>query len=204
MAIIYATLAQIKQAITDKAGSTAENFPAGGDTNLERLENAAALTVDKWVSRTRPRTFVASGDTVRTFNALSDTIGSTLYLNADLATTPTTVSNNGSTVTSANYKLIGAFIENVAPYKAIRLLGGATWAYTTNPDDAASITGKFAYSVAPPADIVQATIQLVVAVWRQRHTTAGVQAAKVSMDGTIIFPDGLPNQTTELLEPYIV
>lgn len=203
MPTIYATLAQIKAAVTDKS-TAGVGFPTMGDDNLTRLENAAARTIDAWVGRTRARTFIASSDTTRTYNALSDTIGSVLYLAADLATTPTTVSNNGATVTGGNYKLLSARSDGSAPYSAIRLLGGATWGYTTNPEDAASITGKFAYSTAPPEDIVQATILLVVSIWRQRHTTANVQAATVSMDGTIIFPDGLPKQAVDLLEPYIV
>jgi hypothetical protein len=202
MAVIYATLAQIKAAITDNSG-TGQGFPTKGDTNMTQLENAAAKTIDKWCSRSRPRTFAASGDTTRTFNVLDKVIGRTLSLDADLCSI-TTVLNDTATVSGAGYKLI-ADPKFSGVYNKIKLLA-TDWAYATSvyPDDAASITGKFAFSATPPDDIVRATIMLTVALWRQRHTTANVHAATIGADGTIVFPDGLPKAVIDLLEPYVV
>jgi hypothetical protein len=209
MPIIYATLAQIKAAITDKSEAGA-GFPTSGDTNLTRLENAAARTIDLYVSSIlgRPRTFVAASDTTRTFHALSDVIGTILYTASDLAQTPSTVTHNNTATTvvvSTNYILRSKHAPHVAPYTALQLIDGTSWTYNTalTPVNAISITGRFAYSVTPPDDIVQATIQLTTSAWRQRHTTANVQSVTVSMDGTLIFPDGLPKQVVDLLQPYL-
>lgn len=199
----YATLAQVKLTISANAENPTNPFPAKDDSTLTRLLDAATTTIDRAVSRSRPRTFAASGDTTRTFDAIGDVIGSTLYLSTDLATTPTTVSNNGTPVAGAGYKLLGVNNSNLAPYQAIRLLG-STWAYTTYSEDAASITGRFAYSVTPPDSIVQACIQLVVSTWRQRNTVANISSAMISADGTLVLPDGLPKSVVDLLEPYIV
>lgn len=206
MATIYATLAQIKAAITDKS-TAGVGFPTMGDDNLTQLENAAAKMIDTWVSRSRLRTFVASADTTRAFHALGSVIGTTLYTSSDIAQTPTTVThNNGATtvVVTTNYMLLSDHEPNAAPYSKLQLIDGTSWAYTTNPVNAISITGRFAYSITPPDNIIRACIGLVVSMWRQRHTTANVSAATVSMDGTIVFPDGLPKSVVDLLEPYIV
>lgn len=193
----YATLLQVKQALSD------QSIDAKGDDNLERVLDAATKAVDRYVSRTRPRTFAASADTIQTFNVLDRVIGKTLYLQTDLAQV-TTVKNDTVAVAGANYKLLADHPHTTA-YNRIKLLTGS-WSYTTSvyPDAAAEITGRFAYSVTAPDDIIQACIQLCIAVWRQRNTVANISTAMVSADGTLVLPDGLPKSVVDLLEPFVV
>jgi hypothetical protein len=192
----YATLTQVKQAITDHGFDSPK-----GDDNLSRLLTAASRAVDRYVSRTRQRTFAHGNDVTRTFNVLNNVIGKTLYLHTDLCAV-TTVSNDGTTTT--DYTLESDYPHTTC-YARIRLKTGAwTYSASTYPDAAASITGKFAYSLTPPDDIIQATIQLCVMIWRQKNTVANINSAMISADGTLIMPDGLPKSVVDLIEPYVV
>lgn len=191
----YATIEQFKQAASDFGIETK------GDTNITRLLTAASRAIDRYVSRTRQRTFAVSDDTTRTFNVLNKVIGKTLYLDTDLCAV-TTVSNDGTPTTA--YTLESDYPHTTC-YARIRLKTGEwTYSASTYPDAAASVTGKFAYSLTPPSDIIQATIQLCLMVWRQRNTVANISTAMISGDGTLIMPDGLPKSVVDLIEPYVV
>jgi hypothetical protein len=191
----YATLEQFKQALSDFG------IEPKGDTNMTRLLTAASRAIDSYVSRTRQRTFAASGDTTRTFNVLDKVIGKTLYLDTDLCAV-TSVTNDGTLTTAYTLE---ADYPHTTCYARIRLKTGS-WDYTVSvyPDAAASIVGRFAFSTTPPADIIQATLQLCVMVWRQRNTVANISSAMISGDGTLILPDGLPKSVVDLIEPYVV
>jgi hypothetical protein len=202
----YATLAQVKAALSDNSVSS-NPYPDKGDTNLSRIITAASKSIDSKVSLTRKRTFAASADTTLKFHALGDVIGTVLFTANDIAQTPTTVThNNGATtvVVDTNYMLLSKDTPNAAPYTKLQLIDGTSWTYTGNPVNAISITARFAYSVTPPDDIVNATIQLIIAWYRQRNTVANIQSAMVSTDGTLVFPDGFPKSVADMLEPYAV
>lgn len=195
----YVTLTEVKQLIGRNLDNNTKEDDLLNDL-IARVQDA----IDAYCSgRTRKRTFEAIGDTVRTFNALGDVIGTTLFLHADLAQTPTTVSNNGTPVLSANYKLLCDAPPHNAPYTRIKLLS-SEWAYTSTPEDAISITGRFAYSVTAPEDVKQAAVRLITAVFRQRDSLSNVDRATVSMDGTLFMPDGMPKDVCDLLEPYVI
>lgn len=196
----YATIGEFKALASDNA-TTSNPFPSKGDTNITRILTAASRTIDRYVSRTRPRTFAADADTTQTFNVLDRVIGNTLYLQTDVCSV-TTVKND--TVITTNYVLLADF-PHTTTYTRVKLTSGS-WTYATAvlPDNAATVIGKFAYSAAPPADIVQACLQLAIAVWRQRNTVANIQTAMISADGTLVLPDGLPKSVVDLLEPYMV
>lgn len=192
----YITAADVKQHL-------GQNTPTTEDDLISDLIDQAQAVIESYCGGKPPRKriFEASGDTTRTYNALGDVIGSTLYLHTDICAV-TTVSNNGSTVSAANYKLLSDNVPNAAPYNRIKLLS-TTWGYTTNPEDAASITGRFAYSTTPPNDIKLACIELVIAAFRQRDTVAGVFAAMTGENGAVMFPDGMPKRVIDKLEPYV-
>lgn len=192
----YTTLAELKAAFSEKS------IQSTGDTNLSRLITAASRTIDNAVSIQRPRTFAASGDTTQTFNVLDRVIGNVLYLHTDVCAV-TTVTNDGTPVSAPAYKLLSE-PPHTSTYNRIKLLTGS-WAYSVSvyPDAAASVTGRFAFSTTPPPAIVQATIQLCLAVWLQRNTVANISQAMISADGTLVLPDGLPASVVALIEPYI-
>ncbi len=196
----YVTLAEIKYFIgKNLQGNTDE------DTLLTSLIAQAQAVIDSYCGGKPPRTrtFEASGDTTRKYNAIGDVIGKTLYLHADLAQTPTTVSNNGSTYSvDTHYVLLCDIAPHTPPYSRIQLIS-ADWSYTTTPINAITVTGRFAYSITPPNDIKLACLELVNVTYKQRDTVAGVFTAMTAENGAVMFPDGAAKRVLDRLEPYV-
>jgi hypothetical protein len=195
----YCTVAEVKYLIGDNLQANTNN-----DTILTSLITQARSVIDSYCGGKPPRirTFEASGDSTRMFNAL-DPIGRTLYLHDDLATTPSTVSDSTGTLTlNTDYILLSDYTPPRAPYSRIKLLT-RDWTYSTYPDNAITVTGKFAYSTTPPNDIKLACIELVTVAYRQRDTVAGVFASMTGENGAVIHPDGTAKRVIDKLEPYV-
>lgn len=126
---------------------------------------------------------------------------STLFLDEDLAQTPTTITNgDGIVVTSAQYVLID---RNRPPYRAIKLKGstGLVWTYTNDPEYAISVVGRWGWSVTPPDDIVQAARRLSGFLYRQKDMQT-YDATAFSELGVIRIKHRIPEDIMAMLDPY--
>lgn len=165
---------------------------------LESLVSAAQGMIERHTGRR----FDVETATARYLHATRDVFGRSLWLGAELAAAPTSVVNgNGVTVTSNQYVLEP---RNDAPYYALTLLGssGVTWTYTTDPEGAIAVTGKWGYSTTPPAEVKHACVRLAAFLYRQRDNSGDSDRAIVTPGGTV-KPLTLPQDVTVILAPYV-
>lgn len=149
------------------------------------------------------RTFEAAADGVRYFDAASDVDGRMLRIrDLDLAQITSITHGNGAyTLTASDYTTLP---RNAPPYYGIllRRLYTQTWEYTADPEDAIAITGRWAYSVTAPRDVVRATERLAAYLYRQKDNAADLDRP-VAVGGATLLPQQLPADVRKLLAPYV-
>lgn len=146
------------------------------------------------------RVFEAASDSTHSLDAIADVDGMTLYLDSDLCSV--TSVTNGDSVAVASTEYIPD-PRNVTPYYALTMKGsaGKSWTYSTDPENAITVVGKWAYSTSAPADIVHATIRL--GAWMYRQKDSGMDGDRVlSADGVLVMPAAIPNDVQAILKPY--
>ncbi len=170
---------------------------ATDDALLTDLIARAGAIIDAYCGRV----FEAAADSTRTLDARRDVSDDrrTLYIDADLAQI-TSVSNAGVAVAPTAY----VPEPYTPPYYGLRLriASGLTWTYVTDPEDAISITGRWAYSVSAPADIQQACIRLAAYLYRQRDHAGEIDRPLVTPDGHTLLPGRMPEDVVLMLDPY--
>jgi hypothetical protein len=169
---------------------------AGDDTLITTLVTRAQA----WIESFCDQVFEAAADSTRKFDAIRDVDGLTLHLDYPLAAITSITNGDGATVASTEYVTEP---RNRTPYHRIKLLDskGKYWTYTTDPENAISIAGKWAYSTAAPADIVQACERLAAYMYRQKDS----QVFDVTADaetGAVTIPKGMPPDVRQMLLPY--
>ena len=94
--------------------------------------------------------------------------------------------------------------RNETPYYAIRLLDSTSldWEYNTDPENPITVNGKWAYSEAAPADIVQATVRLAAFLYRQKESNVDVDRVMQLPEGSMVLPSGLPRDVTSIIRRY--
>ncbi len=169
---------------------------SGDDALITSLCARAQAAIDRYCNRT----FEASGDTTRYFDAVGPHIaGPVLYLDRDLCAVTTVTNGDGVAVGSTQYVTLPA---NDAPYYALRLKtsAGKVWTYSTDWEKAISIAGKWAYSTTAPADVVQAAVRLAAFYYRQKD--AALQDVTAIEAGVVVQPVAIPADVQALLRPY--
>ena len=166
------------------------------DTLLTALIARAQAIIDAYCQRT----FEAASNTSKTFDVERDADGDLLYLDEDLASINSITNGDGVVVTTAQYTTEP---RNRTPYYAIKILDSASiyWTYSTTPENAITISGKWAYSVAAPDDIVHCTLRLAAYLYRQRDNAADLDRAVIAGNSTIL-PAQLPSDIKTILAPY--
>lgn len=172
----YLTTADAKQYIG--LHGTAE------DALIAMLIVAAQSAIDAYCDRV----FEAGTYETRTFDACTDTEGAFLYLDIDLCQVVSITNGDpAATVLGPNASMK---VPQVPPHIAIllRAPSGITWQGTI------SVTGYWAYSINPPAGIVQATREYVGFMYRSYDRQADPQRHKPV--------DGMPEHVRQLVEGY--
>lgn len=168
----------------------------GDDTLIGALVTRAQSIIDRYCGRT----FEASANTTRYFDPTRDVIGQTLFFDRDCCSIGTVTNGDSSTVASTSYVTEP---RNETPYYAITLLAskGLWWTYSDDPENAISISAKWAYSATAPDDIVQAATRLAGYLYRQRDS--GVFDVTASPElGIVTVPQGIPRDVAIILAPY--
>jgi uncharacterized phiE125 gp8 family phage protein len=158
-----------------------------------------------WIEAYTGRIFEAGADSTRYFDALRDTEGRELYFDADICAITSVTTNadapgGGTVIPAPDYVTLP---RNSAPYYGIRLLGSSAhrWDWTDDPEAGIAVTGRWAYSAAAPADIVQAAARLAGYVYAQKD--AQVYDVTASPEtGQMVIPRGMPADVKQILDHY--
>ena len=161
-----------------------------GDVLLESLISTASAMIDGFCHRIFG---IADGAAAvaRTFTRDNDLLWEsrrfprTLWLDADLCSTPTFAEAPAPTVT---------LIPTDPPYYRIVRAEGE-W------PDPTVVTGHWAYSMTPPAPITHACLRLAIWMYHQRQSTDG-DRPMVTEGGIFMLPNALPRDIQTLLAPY--
>ena len=153
------------------------------------------------------RTFEADSDTVgsssaymtRYFDAIADVEGSELFLDRDLCEINTVISDT-NTVTSDNYVTNP---RNDAPFYSIKILGSSSdsWTYTTDPENAISVSGIWAYSKTAPPIVKYATLRLTNWFYKQRVADLDADRPIQTQYGFAVMPSAWPADVKQALDP---
>lgn len=190
----YATLVELK---------TYADFQDSDDDDLltDLIESAQAI-IDLFTGRTFE---TDSDDATRTFDAVEDVDGRTLFLDEDLAALTSITNGDGTSYADSD----GVFVtepRNSTPYWGITLKAsaGLYWQNDSDgdPEDAISMTGKWAYSTTAPADIKQACIRLASWLYKMRESDETADRPLLTGDGVTIMPARLPGDAVDILKRY--
>lgn len=167
------------------------------DTLLGYMITAAQAAIDSYCRQT----FEASGDTTRYFDGVENVRGRTLYLDAPLCAITTVTNGDGNTISSSYYVKEP---RNTTPWYALTLKSdaGLAWTYTSTPENAISIAGRWAYSTSAPNDIVQVCTRLAGYLYRQRTNASDLDRAIAIGNNAMLLPADLPRDIQKLLAPY--
>lgn len=189
----YASLAQVKAYLG--------NASSADDTLLNDIIARAHSIINRYCGG-RIFEWTAAAE-AKTFDAIADVDGrELLFYRHDLAEISSVVNGDGVTVSAGEYVTLPA---NGAPYYGLRLKAssGKAWTYTTDPEGAISVTGKWAYSVACPADITAACVRLVAYLYRQKDTQQVFQQMANAQTGVMALPsEAIPSDIKTMLAPY--
>lgn len=156
------------------------------------------------------RKFEASANTTRTFDAVRDVAededgtARLLILDQDLCSINSVTNGDGVVVSSSDYTTEP---RNDTPYWAIRLKSNSTvgWTYNDAPENAISISGKWAYSATCPDDVKRAALDLAAYYYRRRGVEGtALDTPTVSPSGVTMFPGGLPGSVKAVISKYQV
>lgn len=176
---------------------------------IATAEDDALLTslitrAQQMIDTAAQRTFEAAADATRRFDAVRDVTsdGQMLFLDDDLCQITTVVNGDGATVSASAYTTEP---RRQTPYYALRLKpsAGLAWTYTTDPQNAIQITGRWAYSLSAPADIAHACVRLAAYLYRQKDTQAALgDLPRAAPEGVLLMPARLPHDVAHMLAPY--
>jgi hypothetical protein len=189
---MYATLPAL-QAYLDIGGTL--------DANTTALLNSALTNASATIDDMTHRTFVAALDSTRKHDALCDVEGLRLWLRGDLAQLTSITNGDGATIPLTAIVTEPSY---VAPYYALvfKRTGSYSWTYNDAPEEAISVTGRWAYSITPPDAIVQATLRLATWFYRQRDNALDLDRA-VIVGNTTIAPSRIPADVITIIRPYL-
>lgn len=173
---------------------------AADDALISALVDRAQKSIEQYTDRA----FEASSDTTRYFTVGEDTEGDTLYLDEDLAqiTSVTTDADGDADSLTQDTHYI-ALPRNITPYHALRMLSSSDydWTYTDDPEMGIEVTGRWAYSVTAPDDIVHACVRLAAYYYHQKDAQVFDTLAQPDA-GIITIPQGIPADVKRMIYNY--
>lgn len=166
--------------------STVKQYMSITDTGSDALLASLIARAQAAIDAATHKMFEASVDTTKYFDAEFDTSESYTRLDwtpygLDLCQITSITNGDGTTIAANKYVTEP---RNETPYHAIKLKtsSGLYFMYDNSNDNenAIAITGRWAHSITPPADVVQACVELVAAMYNGRES---VGYKRVSVDG---------------------
>jgi hypothetical protein len=192
----YITTAQLKAAL-DITGSSE-------DSVLSEYPARAKHFVDTYCHRT----FEASSDATRRYTPLREDDGGqimndgiTLMLDDDLFSL-TSITNGDGTAIPTNAVIL--LPNNILPASFIRIKQtlGYVWTYTGAPEQSVVVTGRWAYSLNPHPDIVEAALTVAMTMYRALSGAPAIDYVTASAEGFEITPNKIPSKVYQILNAY--
>lgn len=161
---------------------------SGDDALLTTLIAGAQDAIDLYYLRT----FEASANTTRYFDAVRAVHGRRLLLDRDLCAINSITNGDGTTVTSDQYT---TYPRNDTPYYAIDILGssGINWTFDEDPEGAIAISGKWAYSTSAPAAVVHLCKWLASVIYRGKDNVLSTGDTPIAAAVEILAGDLPPD-----------
>jgi hypothetical protein len=184
----YCSLADLKAYLKIDSSNTDD------DTLLQAFLDAAQGAIDL----DRGRTFEAAADSTRRFDAVrdvgkddGDSYAQTLYLDQDLCQITSITNGDGTTVTSSQYVTEP---RNDTPYWAIKLKldSGIVWTYSSTPENAIAITGRWAYSVTAGPAVVQVVKEWAKYMYKKKDAASDFDVLGNVESGAVILAKQMP------------
>ena len=170
------------------------------DGYIERLIARAGAFIDDQAGRQ----FDAATET-RYYDPTDPEVvdGPFLYLDKDLVTTPTTLTNGDGDVLVVATEYILMPVNDSPPYNVIKLIesGGISWTYDDDPEIAISIVASWGYAATVPTAIMEAGALLAAYYYRARKAGPD-QDRTIIANGTVIAPSSVPGLVEEMIAPY--
>jgi hypothetical protein len=194
--VSYPDVAEIKAWIGIGAGTTTD------DALLTVLRTQAIGYIEGPAGA--GRTFYVAADTTRRFDAEKDVELSdrrTLYLWDDLAALTSVTNGDGESISLSD---LVTEPRNTGPFYALTIKRSSSqvWTWDDAPENAISVTGKWGYSVTPPADIALTLKLLVAYFYRRRATSGDADRNMIGEGGVIIAPATVPKELRAVVEGY--
>lgn len=195
----YCSLAQLKQYL-GIAESTDDVF----------LTSIIARA-QKMITTYTGRLFAAPADSEHRFASGTDTDGRTLWFDDDLcqfaSTSGLIVNADAEEINQIELVRDIDFVtipRNTTPWYGVKLLGSASksWEYTNDPEMSIVVTGRWAYSITAPDDIVQACLRLAAYIYRQKDAQV-FETTAIPDAGVITIPIGIPKDVKMILDQYV-
>lgn len=172
------------------------------DALLTTLIARAQAAIERYCGQT----FEAAADSTRTFLAMDTDDGGAvdgrdLIFDEPLCAITSVTNGDGAAVAAGSYSTLP---RNATPWYGLRLKisSGLWWTYTNDVEsDTIAVTGRWAYSVSAPEDVVQATTRLAAWFYRQRDNANDLDRALVVGDVTVL-PARIPQDVRDLLIHY--
>jgi hypothetical protein len=170
------------------------------DALLTSLIERAQASIDRYTHRT----FEAASDTTKRFDAEYDTSESYTRLDwtpygLDLCQITSVVNGDGTTISASSYVTEP---RNETPYFALKLkVSSGLYFMYDNLDDhenAIQITGRWAYSITAPAEIVSVCIEMVALMYKRRDSNSDINRPVIAGNATIL-PAGLSRESIDIL-----
>jgi len=182
--------------------STFKRYVGADATTDDDLLQDCLSDAQKYIETQTSRIFECTADTTRYFDAFADTVQyRELFFDTDLCQITSVVNGDGATITTAQYVTNP---RNITPYYSIQLkLSSTTYLnYDTSPENAIAVTGRWAYSLTPPQDIIHATKRLAKWYYNQRDTSAEVDRPMLTNSGATLLPSAIPKDISDILNTY--
>lgn len=155
------------------------------------------------------RVFKCTADTARNFTVGIDTAGLNLWFgDADLcqfaSTTPVVTDADGGAHNLTRNTDFVTQPRNTTPWYGLKLLDSCTygWEYTNDPELGVTITGRWAYSITPPDDIIHACLRLAAYYYRQKDASV-FDTTALPDAGVMMIPQGIPKDVKLILDAYV-
>lgn len=125
----------------------------------------------------------------------------TLNLGADLYELVSITNGDGVAINVNN--VVTMPLNHPPPWGFIRIKRDANVAWAGASEGSIVVTGKWGYSVTPPADIRRAAMIMVRTYYQQRDGSAGLGAPIISADGVQIMAGTTMSDAMRILKTYI-
>jgi len=145
--------------------------------------------------------FEASTNTTKYFDVERDVLGRTLYFKNYLCAINTITNGDGVLITAASYVTEP---RNETPYfgVTVKRSAGLFWTWTDDPENAIAVSGKWAYSLTAPQDIVQVMRWLVQYLYRNKDSSGDLARSMIGPGG-ILLPVEMPHDLRIVLDRYV-